>query len=507
MALRIGWSSCDLTPEQPVFVWGQFPSRISEGVLDPVTATILALESDDSDSGGVVMVSCDLVGIPNAFLGAVRAHSVRFLPEINPENIIVNGTHTHTAPQVNTGNESSFEGPCIGDKPAVDNGVNNVPALRDLERNVVDPADYVEWAAARIAEAVVKAWQSRKAGGIGFGLGQAVVGHNRNISYYNGEARLYGDASDPEFSHVEGYEDHGVNILCTWDTQRQLTGIVVNIACPAQDDEELYRITADYWHDTRRELRRRLGADLFVLAQASAAGDQSPHVLLGKAAEQRMWRLMERTHREDIAVRIADAITGVLPYIEKEIDWQPILRHTVETMDLPCRMLREQDLEDASAEAARFRKVYEDLLADYEAHPEHRKLLDWYACITCSYRQMTWNDGVAKRYARQRSEPTMPVEVHALRLGDIAMAANPFEYYLDFGLRIKEHSKAIQTFIVQLLRLEPYLPTQRAIAGRSYGAVAASTPVGPDGGRKLADWTVDAINAFFPSGQQTRDDG
>ena len=149
-------------------------------MLDPVTATILALESDDGDSGGVIMVSCDLVGVPDSFRGAIRAHARRLLPEITPENIIINATHTHTAPQVSIGNESPFEGPHIGDKPAVDNGVNNAPALRDLERNVMDPADYVEWAALRIAEAIAKAWQSRKAGGIGFGLGHARGGAQPN---------------------------------------------------------------------------------------------------------------------------------------------------------------------------------------------------------------------------------------------------------------------------------------------------------------------------------------
>ena len=159
---------------------------------------------------------------------------------------------------------------------------------------------------------------------------------------------------------------------------------------------------------------------------------------------------MKRTHREDIAVRIADAVTGVLPHIEREIDWQPVLKHTVETIDLPRRMLAAGDVEDASSEAARFRKAYEEQLAEYEAHQEDHQPLEWYAAITGSYRQMSWNAAVAKRYARQHAEPTMPVEVHVLRLGDIAMATNPFECYLDFGLQIKAHSRAIQTFVVQL---------------------------------------------------------
>lgn len=498
MNLQIGWSSCDITPEQPVFVHGQFNSRISEGVLDPVTATILALESSDSDFGGVIMVSCDLVSIPRSFYSAIRTHTLQLLPELNPENIIINATHTHTAPQVSVGNEHSFASYDLDDMRAVDNGVNNIAALKNLENNVMNPADYIEWAALRIAEAIVKAWQSRKAGGIAYGLGHAVVGHNRCATYYNGESQMYGDTSDAQFSHIEGYEDHSVNILYTWNMDRQLTGIVVNVACPAQDSESLSQISADYWHDTRQELHKRLGSDVFVMAQPSSAGDQSPHLLLYRAAEQRMWKLMGRTHREDIALSIADAVTNVLPYVEKEIDWKPVFRHKVETVNLPRRMLGKEDVDYASAESARTRKAYDELIAEYKAHPESHHLLEWYSYITCNYRMMNWNERVIERYSRQQQmENTMPVELHALRIGDIAMTTSPFEYYLDFGLQIKAHSKAIQTFVVQLAGDAPYLPTERGVAGRSYGAVAASTTVGPDGGRKLAEWAVDTINAFF----------
>jgi hypothetical protein len=309
---------------------------------------------------------------------------------------------------------------------------------------------------------------------------------------------MYGKTDDPEFSHVEGYEDHSVNILCTWDMEHRLTGLVVNVACPSQISECSYLLSADYWHETRQELRRRLGADIHILAQASAAGDQSPHLLLSKAAEERMWRLMGRTQREDLAVRIADAVTGALPYMEKEIDWQPVLMHSVETINLPRRLLTKQDVEAADAEAAQWRKEYEKLLSDFEDHPEERQPLEWYKWLTQDYRIMRWNEAVAKRYDLQKDEPLMLVELHALRIGDIAMAVNPFEYYLDFGMQIKAHSRAVQTFVVQLAGAGTYLPTERAITGRSYGAVAASTPVGPEGGRKLAELTVDAINTLFP---------
>ncbi len=487
MSINIGWSSCEIIPEQPVFVCGQFPVRVSEGVLDPVTANILAFESDESDSGGVILVSCDLVGISEGLRETVRRFATQLLPEIKPENIILNATHTHTAPDPYTTEESITANP---DK-------DSIPVLLEMERDVMDPEDYLKWVSARISKAIEQAWNSRKPGGIGYGFGHAVVGHNRMVSYYNGKSQMYGIVDDPEFSHIEGYEDHSVNVLYTWDTENKLTGLVVNIPCPSQDDEGLYVLSADYWNDVRIELRKRLGPDIHILPQASAAGDQSPHLLLNRAAEQRMWRLMGRTHRQDLAMRISDAVTGIMPYIEKEIDWQPVFKHVAETIDLPRRLLTTKDVDGANAEAEISREAYQQLIAEYRANPEKYQPKEWHAQMTAQYRLMKWNEGVADRYALEQKEPTIPIEVHALRIGDIAMGFNQFEYYLDFGTQIKAHSKAIQTFIVQLAGPSSYLPSERTIAGSSYGANAASSLAGPEGGRQLANWTAETINGMF----------
>ncbi len=481
--LHVGWASVDLTPDQPVLVTGQFYARVSEGVMDPITATALALESATARA---VMVSCDLVAIPDGLRDAVRDVVRRLLPELDPTLVFLNATHTHAAPEVRVASDNQQF------------GGGNVPTMRvGVELDVMPVTDYLAFASQRIAEAVVQAWTERAPGRIGFGLGQAVVGRNRRISYFGGESRMYGNTDDPHFSHVEGYEDHNVNVLGVWDAECRLTGLVVNLACPSQVSEHSFQLSADYWHDTREELRRRLGSGLFVLAQNSAAGDQSPHIQLGKAAEARMWRLTGRTQRQEIAVRIADTVTAMLPYIEAETKWNPSFAHRVETVQLSRRLLTEQDVLDAQAEAERLRVQYDTLRNELEAHPEQRAEPRWYVGITGAYRMMIWNESVAVRFHRQQTEPTVPFEIHVLRLGDVVFASNPFEYYLDFGMQIKARSKAVQTFLIQHVGGGTYVPTERAIAGRSYGAVPASTPIGPAGGRELAEWTIDAINALW----------
>ena len=104
---------------------------------------------------------------------------------------------------------------------------------------------------------------------------------------------------------------------------------------------------------------------------------------------------------------------------------------------------------------------------------------------------------VKRRFELQQTQPKLSYEVHVLRVGDMAIATNPFELYLDYGVQIKARSKAVQTFVVQLVGNGTYLPTQRSIEGGAYGAVPASTEIGPEGGRELVEKTLELIESLW----------
>jgi hypothetical protein len=415
--LRIGWAAVDITPDRPV---AMRQGAVSAGVQDPITATVLAMESGDgAETQKLIMISCDLQHItdgnryPADMLGDVRSMLRESVPELKPENIIMLATHTHVAPSVQN-----------------------------------DRA-YGLFAAARIATAAAEAWQRREPGGISHGLGQAVTGHNRIATYRDGSSHMVGTAqqgstANPEFSHIEGFEDHSVHLLYTWDEQSRLTGVVINVACPAQVQRgEL--LSADYWHEVRELLRARAGPQLFILPQISAAGDLATTVMVEKRAEDRMQELMfpglggwRERRRQQIALRIADAVTDVLPYMQDTIAWTPELIHTMRKAPLPG------GFPDADA-----------------------------------------------------SRPRYPVEIHAVRIGDVAMVTNPFELYLDYGVRIKGRSPAIQTFVVQLAGSASYLPTRRAVAGGGYGAIPETCIVGPAAGDMLVELSLLLLNGLW----------
>lgn len=479
--LKIGWAEDDLTPEQPVLIAGQFYARVSEGVADPITATALVL---DVGSDHAVMVSCDFVCIADALRDAVRSRVATLCPGLDPMKIILNATHTHTGPEVRT--------------PMSKSGHASKNVGVDLDAMPVE--EYVDFAVERIAGTIADAWSSRMPGEVAFGQDYAVIGHNRRWVDRNGASTMYGNTDTPEFCNIEGYEDHSVGVLATRNHEGILTGLIVNVPCPSQVSEHTFLLSADYWCETREELRRRLGDGLFVLAQSSAAGDQSPHLIFGKRAEERMLSLSGRTLRQEIAQRIANAVERTLGCIGTEFNSVPVLKHHIERVDLPMTVLTESDAQTAKSEAERLHGQVQREKLKLETSPESRQQKRWYLTVTDAYRRMNWYRAVVERFEAQKRLSTFPVEMHVLRLGEAAFATTPFEYYLDFGIYIKARSKATQTFVVQLAGQGTYVPSRRSVSGGGYGAIPASNPVGPEGGRQLAEITTAIVEQLWSVG-------
>lgn len=504
--LKIGWASADITPDRPVVITGGSAARVSQGVKDPVTATALAMESTGSNgtSDMVIMVSLDLVGITDILYCRVQDLVKTSTPEIDADKIVLNATHTHTAPDQGTAPDLvKMHSQC---------GIN-VPvawAKWGIDLGVMSAEEYVGFAAERIADAIIRAWKARTPGGISFGLSYAVTGRNRLIAYYNGTSEMYGTANTPDFSHVEGYEDHSLGLLYTWDGKGNLTGVVINLAMPSQVAYGS-QISADFWDATRKELRRRLGEEVFVLPQVSAAGDQSPKVMVDERAEKRMEKLTGRTQMEQIGIRISDGVTSILPFMKENIDTSPVLKHRVEQVDLNRRVITEKDLTTRRStfhnkKAESVQETFDRLLGEYktmykqfEEHPELKSKPHWFVSITGTHWLLARAWRTLERYELQKTVSTLPVRVHVIRIGDVAIATNPFELYLDYGMQIKARSKTVQTFVVELASPGGggYLPTQRSVEGGAYGAIPQSTLIGPEGGRVLVNRTLELIESLW----------
>jgi hypothetical protein len=199
-------------------------------------------------------------------------------------------------------------------------------------------------------------------------------------------------------------------------------------------------------------------------------------------------------HRKQIAIRIADAVSSVYQYVNEIIDWNPVLKNEMKTVDLSRRLMSMKDVEYAVNETKEWTEKYEQLLREIN-NPNFNKKGRWYAEITQVYTRVKRGESVKERYELEKIQPKMPINVHVVRIGDIVLATNPFELYLDYGIRIKARSAATQTFVIQLSNGNyGYLPTSRSIAGGAYGAEPASTFIGPEGGQELVEETLKMID-------------
>jgi hypothetical protein len=455
--LHIGAATVSITPEQPVLLSGQLFTRVSQHVDSPLTASVLVLESRDGGKSldQAIMVACDLVGIREGLIDGVRAELKKRLPDLDPQKVFLSATHTHTAPETIEGRYT-------------------LPDASVIMR----PDAYSQFFTERVVTAIETAWRARRPGSVGWGLGHAVVGQNRLAVSDDGRSTMYGPTSVPTFARFEGYEDHGVEVLCCWDAEGKLIATAINVACPAQEVEAKSAIDADIWHPIRQALRDQHGEGLVVLGWTGAAGDQSPHLMFRKAAEERMRSLRRVDRLQEIARRVVAAWEEAYAGAVQEKHADATLAHRVQTLELPVRQVTQEESLAAKAKAA-------------EVAGDPTKHFIW-----------QWQQAVVARFGRQQPDDVCPVEIHVLRLGDVAIATNPFELYTDYGVQMKARSPALQTFVIQLAGPPgTYLPTDRAAAGGAYGAVAQSSTVGPAGGRVLVERTLETMGDLWPPGK------
>lgn len=471
--LSIGWAMEDITPEGPVSLWGQYYERISEYVQTPLTVTALALESVNNDiREQAILISIDLVYMEGNLQESVRSNIKNQIPDFNIRNLILNVTHTH----------SSFN-----------------PAANSKHRNMLVD---------KLSKVAVSAWTKRQPGGISWDLQYEAIGHNRRVEYADGSTEMYGSCDRDDFIGLEGPEDPAVKMLFCWDLNKKLTGIIMNVACPAQVTEAKYYVSADYWGALRKRLKEKF-ADAYLLPQIGAAGDISPRDLPRgyKGNGPNMWDIPGMI---DIGKRLMVNIEKAYPAARNNIKTKVPFKHVVKNIELPSRIYSKEQYQRAQAIIKEIlskepegsnspEKVWDRFLQEIKENEKIKDYGPWDNKLS-DFGILKKQEALVKHYEAQDKNERYPVELHVFRLGDVAFTTNPFEMFAEYGFRTEGRSKAKLTFLVQLSGGDyaGYLPTKKAVEGKSYrGYSAMVTNVGPEGGQELVDSTVDIIDSII----------
>ena len=497
--LLIGWAEESLVPEKKVSLYGQFYERISQFVESEITATAMAVESSGDC---MILVSADLTDVPKFMMDLIRKNFRKLNSEIDPMKIIVSATHTHTS---HTFADPSIDGDEIGvglEARGIINeftgGGMEYEALVTAGDDIMTPVEAALFVAEKIAKAAAAAWENRKEALYANEFGRAAVGMCRRVSYDDGTAEMWGDTNTANFTALEGGNDSGIELIYTFDTNKKLTGVVANIACPSQILEQRSFISADYWGRAKANIRAKLGPDVYLLGLGGAGGDQCPRDLvrwvepetpiddphvkrpnpIRRKADPSMFDISGCNR---VGKRVSNEILSVLEEITEYKD-EALLVHRVKSIDLPLRKATKTEYNNAVREIEYFveknkergRFTFEDNAKVYV------------------------HAGLISRYRYQQFTETVTVESHIVRFGDVAFATNPFELFLDFGNRIKARSYADQTFVVQLAcGSDGYLPTEKAERAGHYSAYITSGSVGHEGGDLLVREQLKEINEMF----------
>lgn len=483
--LQIGWAQTSITPTRPLLMEGQMYQRVSRYVHDPLTATALALDNGDTQA---IFVSMDMTEVPLHAFAPLR-QALADHPEIPFDAISFNVTHSHNASSfyddfLRTENEKVFPKEILPE----------IPMPEDMLTQEQAQAFFVD----RLKGLILRAWENRAPGGISYAHDYAVVGFNRRPQFGTGdraESIMYGDCSRKDFIRFEAGVDTAVELLYTWNEAGQITGVACNVPCPSQVYELHCFLTADYWGPTRDAIRQKLGQNVYVLPLCGAAGDLAPvdlvHISKTNRQALREWGGQTKEVFRDfdmtllcqnIGDRISEAVARGYRTARNYIDYTPVFAHTMLDMELPIRQVSQADYEEALAQVA-------DIKARFSReHPMEM------ADVVKAFEPQ----GVILRYIQQNSQPNFSFRCHILRLGNVALATNPFELYQEFAQRIKARAEAEQVFIVQLSNgLGGYLPTRAAVEGGSYSSKPASTVCSYDGGDELVEKTLEVFSQLW----------
>ena len=500
--IKIGWSEIDITPKKKVSLVGQFAERISEYIEKPLTATAMAIDNGDEQA---IICSTDLVGVSIELTEKTREKIKKINGEIDTTKVIIGAIHTHTGPGF-TGRGVNASTKYLGKAHILRTLLEeNLPADKkyvekvDVSENkdIMSNDELAEFLSDGIASAVVDAWNNRKTGGFSNTFGRAAVGMCRRATYSDGSAQMWGDTNQAVFEAVEGGSDNGIELMFIYDAAKKLTGIVINIACPAQCVQHRLFVSPDFWGEVKVLLRKHFGEDLFILPLCSAAGDQCPvdivrwvepesdvndpnierkHPLKRKADPS----MFDLAGMKKVGRRIAQEVIATYEEGIDEPQTDVEFEHRVVIMDLP---LRRATLVDEIIAKKAIKEYLDAKVGDVDYNDAAK---------------LQVHLGILRRMKLQDVMETVDTEVHIIRLGSIAIATNPFELFLDYGNKIKARSLAEQTFLIQLANgTEGYLPTEKAEKGGHYSAFISSGQVGHEGGDVLVRNTLKNINEMF----------
>jgi hypothetical protein len=364
---------------------------------------------------------------------------------IPSENIMVGASHTHCGGPICD---------CLGSRPE---------------------EWYCELVGRQIGTAIVEANRLKRPATLGIGRGyEDTVVFNRRFMMKDGKETTHPGKMNPNIAKVAGPIDPEVGVLVARDAENdKVIGCLVNYALHGTLGIGGTGYSADWPYYMRETISSVYGDGALTVFLNGACGDvtqvdnQSPRpsefgeafgAMVGRTVGAEAVKVIE--HLSVNGERLAEVQLGAISQMI-EIPTRPV---TPEKLKAAKAYLRKNQ------DALEGRRIYEE---------DQVRMSEWLM-----------------------TEPNVPTEVQAIRIGDLGVVSNPAEYFCIFGLDIKSKSPFPQTMVVELANgCIGYVPDEKALGPKGGGyepAHACSSKLVAEAGKLIAKKSVELLKRLAP---------
>lgn len=439
--LQIGFARTNITPPLGANMPGGFFPRGGAMVHDDLYATAMVIDNGETI---VAMVGLDALSVRHSIVEAGRKVAAEYA-NIPAENIMVGASHSHCG------------GPtcdCLGSRPE---------------------QWYCDLVGRQIGTAIVEANRLKRPATLSIGRGyEDSVVFNRRFVMKDGTETTHPGKMNPDIKKVAGPIDPEVGVLVARDAETdQVIGVLVNYALHGTLGVGGAGYSADWPYYMREAISDVYGDDVRTVFLNGACGDitqvdnQSPRP-----------REFGENYGRYVGNTVAAEVIKVIEHlsVEGEKLTEAELGAVSQTIEIPLRPVTPEALKDAKD----WLKKNKDEMVGKRIYMEDQiRLAEWH-----------------------KTEPNVPTEIQAIRIGDLGVVSNPGEYFCVFGLDIKAKSPFTQTMVVELANgCVGYVPDEKALGPKGGGyepAHACSSKLVPLAGKMIAKKSVELLKKVAP---------
>jgi len=459
--LEVGFARANITPPPGCNVPGGHFPRAGTHVHDDLYVSAMVVDNGDER---VALVGLDGLSVKRSTVQAGRKLAQN-LCGIKGENIMVGASHTHCGGPICD---------CLGSRPE---------------------KWYCDFVGKQIGAAVSEADRLKRPAMIAIGRGhEDTVAFNRRFVMANGCETTHPGKMNADIRKIAGPIDPEVGVLAVFaageaecaaaprirpraggpDTgataagMRPLLGCLVNYTLHGTLGVGGTGYSADWPYYLREAISGVYGADALTVFLNGACGDvtqvdnQSPRPReFGEAFGQYVGHT--------VAAEAVKVIERLIVEGEKFVDMH--LAATSELLPIPMRPVTPEMV----AQAKKYLKEHKgERSGDAVNADDMLRLAEWI-----------------------KTEPEVPAEIQALRIGPLGLVSNPAEYFCCFGLDIKKRSPFDQTMVVELANgCIGYVPDEKALGPKGGGYEprhACSSKLVPEAGKMIAKKSVELL--------------